>query len=78
MLVGGFQLANIYDAAYGTKFVRVRKEAENIMLYEKPMLVPPMQAPFIRFYDWDTIDTHRDVGPVSSYWPFSASAFSDR
>ena len=50
IIIGGFQLGNLADMAYGNKLNRVTKEAEHILEHERARLVPMKQAPFAKFY----------------------------
>ena len=61
-------------ATAGDLQVRIRKEAENILYHERALLAPPWQVPVSRWYPDALLERHDHVGPVSSYWPFAASA----
>eukprot|EP00038_Savillea_parva_P020437 m.31365 g.31365 ORF g.31365 m.31365 type:complete len:157 (-) comp4794_c0_seq1:63-533(-) len=67
-VVGGFMLANMADMAYGTKLMRVQREAENILAEERAFFVPPNQAPFSYLYSNEQ-DLVSGVSPVSALWP---------
>uniref|UniRef100_A0A7S1UDC7 Plasminogen receptor (KT) n=1 Tax=Phaeomonas parva TaxID=124430 RepID=A0A7S1UDC7_9STRA len=75
LVMGGFGLANLADMVYGTKLVRVRKEAERILddPYQRARLfVPPKQAPFYEFYGPELPldeELNSGIGPVGFYWP---------
>merc|ERR1712046_27832 len=71
LVLGGFSLANMYDAAYGSKMARVVKEAENIMVEERSRFVPPKQAPFFGLYTRKEKKAYPygEVKAVGAYWP---------
>ena len=75
LIGGGIALSNLFDMAYGTKMVRVRREAEAILGDERErarLFVPPRQAPFFDKYE-EELKTETalfgSVGPVGAYWP---------
>ena len=76
LVVGGLMLGNMYDLAYGNKMLRVAKEAEEILEYERGRLVPFKQAPFAKFYTdaekgalWEASTAVGDLFPNSFYAP---------
>merc|ERR1711934_144114 len=69
VVMGGFMLCNIADAAYGNKMVRVRKEAEHLIANERHLFVPPRQAPFIGCYSDEERALKEEVSAVGCLWP---------
>lgn len=64
-------MANMYDFAYGNKLVRLVKEAEHIMEFEKERFVPPKQTPFVSSMRRKRRRNKFEAtgNAVSSYWP---------
>jgi len=72
VVIGGFVIANMADAAYGNKLIRVRKEAELILggeTRESAIMVPPSQALFFETYPESETAASRDVMAVGHLWP---------
>ena len=72
VVAGGVMLGNIWDLAYGTKLIRVVKEAENILANERGRFVPPSQALFYGLYTDADRAVYASTGALYGiYWkPF--------
>jgi hypothetical protein len=68
-VMGCFGLLNLYDVAYGNKMIRVRKEAELILVHERRLFPPPAQAPFAELYSEEEMALAPEVSAVGSMWP---------
>lgn len=62
-------MANIADMAYGTKLIRVTREAEHIMDAEGERLVPPKQAFFYDKFKQEHRSAYPEVTAVGTHWP---------
>lgn len=70
IVIGALILGNIADMAYGTKLIRVVKEAEHILEHERGRLVPFKQAAFFKFYDeQEKAPYYHTVPPVGHVFP---------
>ena len=72
VLIGGFLLSYLYDFAYGTKLIRIRKEAEHILENERTLLIPPKSMPSRKFWEKEAsvIAQGGTIKRVGEKWPF--------
>jgi len=72
LVLGGFALTYLYDFAYGTKMIRVRKEAEHILEHERERLVPLQSMPARKFWTKEA-EAIGSIARVGEKWPFRSS-----